>query len=96
MIEAMRAGAFDFIEKPICRELFAESIERALNHSDQLSKTATLRRTAAAHIATLTRRQHEIMDLVIAVHPSKPIAADLGISQHTVENHRASICGKQG
>ncbi len=96
VVQAIRAGAFDFIEKPICRELFAESIERALNHSDQLSKTTTFQRTAAARIATLTRRQHEIMDLVIAGHPSKNIAADLGISQRTVENHRASICRKTG
>jgi DNA-binding CsgD family transcriptional regulator len=56
-----------------------------------LSKTSTLRRTAAAHVATLTLRRHEIMNLVIAGHPSKNNAADLGISQHTVENHRASI-----
>jgi DNA-binding CsgD family transcriptional regulator len=56
-----------------------------------LSKTSTLRRTAAAHVATLTLRRHEIMNLVIAGHPSKNNAADLGIRQHTVENHRASI-----
>ena len=45
-----------------------------------LSKTSTLRRTAAAHVATLTLRRHEIMNLVIAGHPSKNNAADLGIS----------------
>ena len=41
-------------------------------------------------------RQHQIMDLVLAGHPSKNIAADLGISQRTVENHRASIMKKTG
>ncbi len=95
-VRAIRAGAFDFIEKPINRELFAASLEGALNQSARTSKSSTLRKTAAASIATLTQRQHEIMDLVIAGHPSKNIAADLGISQRTVENHRASICRKTG
>jgi two-component system, chemotaxis family, CheB/CheR fusion protein len=95
-VQAIRAGAFDFIEKPISRELFAASLERALNQADRMSNTSTIRKTAAARIATLTRRQHQIMDLVIAGHPSKNIAADLGISQRTVENHRASICRKTG
>ncbi len=66
VVEAMRAGAFDFIEKPISRELFAVSLVRALNQADRLLKSSTLRRTAAARIATLSRRQHQIMDLVIA------------------------------
>lgn len=95
-VQAIRAGAFDFIEKPISRELFTASLEGALNHAARKSKTSTLRKTAAASIATLTRRQHQIMDLVIAGHPSKNIAADLGISQRTVERHRASICRKTG
>jgi two-component system, chemotaxis family, CheB/CheR fusion protein len=72
-------------------ELFAGEPQEALDQADRLSKTSTLRSTATAHVATLTLRQHEIMNLVIAGHPSKNIAADLGISQRTVENHRASI-----
>jgi two-component system CheB/CheR fusion protein len=51
---------------------------------------------AAAMVAGLTRRQREIMDLVLAGHPSKNIASDLGISQRTVENHRASIMHRTG
>jgi len=91
VVRAMRAGAFDFVEKPANPELFAASLERALDQADRLSRTSTVRRTAVARVATLTRRQHEIMDLVLAGNPSKNIAADLGISQRTVENHRASI-----
>ena len=51
---------------------------------------------ARAHMARLTSRQREIMGLVMAGHPSKNIAADIGISQRTVENHRASIMRKTG
>jgi len=50
--------------------------------------------SAVNHIASLTPRQREIMERVFAGQPSKNIAADLGISQRTVENHRASIMKK--
>ena len=47
-------------------------------------------------IASLTKRQRQILDLVLAGHPSKNIAADLGLSQRTVDNHRAAIMKKTG
>ena len=50
----------------------------------------------APQIARLTPRQREVMDLVLAGHPSKNIAADLHISQRTVENHRAAIMRRTG
>jgi FixJ family two-component response regulator len=51
---------------------------------------------AANYVARLTRRQRQIMELVLAGYHSKNIAADLGISQRTVENHRAAIMTKTG
>ena len=90
-VQAMKAGASDFIEKPIGRGELLESVARALEQSRDSNKLAAWQEVAASHIAGLTRRQHQIMDLVLAGHPSKNIAADLGISQRTVENHRASI-----
>jgi DNA-binding CsgD family transcriptional regulator len=54
------------------------------------------REDAANRVASLTPRQREIMELVLAGHPSKNIAEDLGISQRSVESHRASIMKKTG
>ena len=95
-VQAMKAGASDFIEKPISRDELLASVERALEQSRDSSKLSAWREDAANHVARLTPRQHEIMALVLAGHPSKNIAADLGISQRTVENHRATIMKKTG
>ncbi|HLY55101.1 MAG TPA: CheR family methyltransferase, partial [Stellaceae bacterium] len=95
-VRAMKAGALDFIEKPISRDTLIASVEHALELSRDSSKLAARHEDAASHVAGLTPRQREIMDLVLAGHPSKNIAADLGISQRTVENHRASIMKKTG
>ncbi len=94
VVQAMKAGASDFIEKPIGRSELLASVERALEQMRDSSKLFTWRETAAKDIAGLTPRQRQIMELVLAGHPSKIIAADLGISQRTVENHRALIMKK--
>jgi two-component system CheB/CheR fusion protein len=95
-VRAMKAGASDFIEKPISRSELLASVDRALEQSRDSSKLSAWREDAATHVAGLTPRQRQIMDMVLAGHPSKNIAADLGISQRTVENHRASIMAKMG
>lgn len=93
-VQAMKAGAIDFIEKPAsCPDLIA-SINRALSLSREAKRSLESQANAAAYIGGLTPRQHEIMEKVLAGHPSKNIAADLHISQRTVENHRASIMRK--
>ncbi len=95
-VEAMKAGALDFIEKPFHHSDLRASVDRALEQSRDSGKSLAWREAAANHIAALTPRQRQIMDLVLAGHPSKNIAADLGISQRTVETHRASIMKKTG
>jgi two-component system CheB/CheR fusion protein len=95
-VQAMKAGASDFIEKPIGEKELLASVARAFEQSRDSSKLSAWREAAAKHVADLTPRQRQIMDLVLAGHPSKNIAADLGISQRTVENHRASIMRKTG
>jgi two-component system CheB/CheR fusion protein len=93
-VQAMKAGASDFIEKPVGRGDLLAGVERALEQSRDTNKLSAWREAAADHVAGLTARQRQIMGLVVAGHPSKNIAADLGISQRTVENHRAAIMKK--
>jgi two-component system CheB/CheR fusion protein len=95
-VQAMKAGASDFIEKPIGREELLAGVARALEQAHDTAKRSAWRKAATDHIASLTSRQHQIMEMVLAGHPSKNIAADLKISQRTVENHRASIMKKTG
>ena len=76
-IRAMKAGASDFIEKPVDRPSLLTSVARALERSGDAVKLAAWHDAAAGQVAGLTPRQREIMTLVLAGHPSKNIAADL-------------------
>jgi two-component system CheB/CheR fusion protein len=95
-VEAMKAGASDFLEKPISSSDLLASVERALEQSKDATKRSAWHAAAASRIEKLTKQQRLIMDMVLAGDPSKNIAADLGISQRTVENHRATIMKKTG
>jgi two-component system CheB/CheR fusion protein len=95
-VQAMKAGASDFIEKPIRYDDLVRSVRLALERSRDSQKGVAWHVEAANHIAELTLRQRQVMAMVLAGEPSKNIAADLGISQRTVENHRAAIMKKTG
>jgi len=92
-VAAMKAGAMDFIEKPASGPSIVESIRRALASAEAVSEDGVSSEQAAAvaRLATLTPRQRQVMAMVLDGHPSKNIAADLNLSQRTVENHRAEI-----
>jgi two-component system CheB/CheR fusion protein len=93
-VAAMQAGAADFIEKPVSGAELLASLQRALDGGQTGDGLAAARRKAQATLATLTSRQREIMTRVLDGQPNKNIAADLGISRRTVENHRAAIMRK--
>lgn len=95
-VQAMKAGAVGFIEKPVQRNELLECIERALSQSHDQNTLSAWQHDAAKLIAGLTPRQRQIMDPVLAGQPNKNIAADLGISQRTTENHRAAIMSRTG
>jgi two-component system CheB/CheR fusion protein len=95
-VRAMKAGASDFIEKPVREAELLSSVSRAVEQSRDETARGAWRADAARHVASLTPRQREIMARVLQGQPSKNIAVDLGISRRTVENHRASIMTKTG
>lgn len=95
-VNAMKAGAVDFVEKPVSHKDLLQIIESALARSRDTSRSSGQRDEAVRRLRTLTPRQKEVMDRVLAGQPSKNIAADLGISQRTVENHRAAIMTRAG
>ena len=95
-VDAMKSGVLDFLEKPVNAVELLASVARALEQSRDDSKSPAWHAQAVEKIARLTKRQHEVMDMVVAGHPSKNIAADLGLSQRTVETHRAAIMHKTG
>ena len=95
-VQSMKKGALDFIEKPVVPDELVASAMRALALSRQSGEISVARHQALGHLQGLTTRQKQIMTLVLSGHPSKNIAADLGISQRTVENHRAAIMDRTG
>lgn len=95
-VRAMKMGATDFIEKPVGAQALLSGVRQALALARDSEAELSARNSALHALTTLTRRQKEIMAMVLDGHPSKNIAADLGISQRTVENHRAAIMKKTG
>ena len=93
-IAVMKAGAFDFIEKPLREDALVESIERALRWNDKAYEERLERATLQTRAASLTPREREVFELVAAGEPNKAIARHLGISFRTVELHRAHIIEK--
>ncbi len=93
---AMKSGAVDFVEKPMQYDELIACVDRVFEIARGRTESVMRREEAAALMASLTARQRQVMDMVLAGQASKIIAADLGISQRTVENHRAAIMAKTG
>jgi FixJ family two-component response regulator len=96
-VRAMRLGAFDFLEKPFNVQQLIERVNAALRLANERRKAAA----AAAALTddwrqSLTPREQNILDAVVEGKRNKLIAADLGISERTVETHRAHIMAKAG
>lgn len=92
-VEAMKAGAFDFIEKPFKDDVLISAVDRAIA---SLGKQAVQEDISAirARAASLSEREREVFVAVVAGLPNKTIAYDLDISPRTVEVHRANVMSK--
>jgi FixJ family two-component response regulator len=93
-IAAMKAGAFDFVEKPLREDALLDSIERALHWNDRAYEERLERAALQSRADLLTPREREVFELVAAGEPNKIIGRRLGISFRTVELHRAHISEK--
>jgi two-component system, LuxR family, response regulator FixJ len=93
-VQAMRAGAFDFIQKPFRDQDLLEKVQRAIGLDRQRRQDAHHRSALVDRIASLTKREAEVLDRVVTGKANKVIAAELRISQRTVEVHRAHIMEK--
>ena len=94
-VRAIKAGAVDFIEKPLSRDLLNDIVERALSAA---SRQPPLLEAAAARarIARLTPRECQVLHPLVSGHSNKVIASDLGLSPRTVEMHRAHMMERMG
>jgi FixJ family two-component response regulator len=95
-VDAMKEGAVDFIQKPYREEALLEKIESALEQDREQRKTLGERQEIVRKIKTLTPRETEIMERMIAGQANKVIAIELDISQRTVEIHRSRVMHKMG
>ena len=93
-VRALQAGASDFIEKPFDGAVLLGRVRRALAHDVDVSADEKYTRKIEGRLAKLTPREREVMELVVDGLLNKQVAAELGISMKTVENHRARVMDK--
>ena len=93
-VRAMKAGVVDFIEKPFSDELLLDRIRAALELDARIRVNQSHRTEVEAYFAQLTPREREVMSMVVAGKSNKQIAAELRLSQKTVEVHRAHVMQK--
>ena len=92
-IRAMKAGAFDFVEKPFDQDELLARIRQGIHKSMELNQAEQFRETIP-RMELLTEREREVLELLVNGKINKVIAAELGISTRTVEAHRAHIMEK--
>jgi FixJ family two-component response regulator len=93
-VETMKAGAFDFIEKPFNNELLLDRVQRAVAQQVDVTADSVKRDEIADRRALLTPRERQVMDMVANGEMNKLIAHRLGISEKTVEIHRSKVMEK--
>jgi two-component system, LuxR family, response regulator FixJ len=93
-VQAMKAGAVDFIEKPFEKAVLLSALEEGFNRLEQADRGRA--DEARVRLQSLTPRERDVLEGLVKGHPNKTIAYDLDISPRTVEIHRANLMSKLG
>jgi len=95
-VRAMRDGAVDFIEKPFSDQDLIDRVQRAIRLDGERRAATDRRQAATIRFAGLSAREREVMLAIVAGRANKVVAIDLGLSERTVEIHRARVMEKTG
>ena len=93
-VEAMKHGASDFLEKPFDDDLLLGAVRSALSQQASDQERETMRSAVRHRLELLSARERQVLDGLVAGHPNKTIAYDLGISPRTIEIYRANVMTK--
>jgi len=95
-VQAMKAGAVDFIEKPFEKAQMLSAIEEGFSRIAHAGRSTKRADEARVRLQSLTPRERDVLEGLVRGHPNKTIAYDLDISPRTVEIHRANLMSKLG
>jgi FixJ family two-component response regulator len=95
-VDAMQHGAFDFLQKPFRDQELIDRIQRALARDASMRTSLREHEHVRERLQSLTPREREVLELMTAGKPNKVMAHELGVSQRTVEIHRARVMEKSG
>lgn len=95
-VQAMKAGAIDFLEKPVDDGALLDAVIRAVARGRSWREARAVREEASNLLATLTPREREVFSLVALGKPNKRIAAELGTTEKTIKVHRGRVMAKLG
>jgi two-component system, LuxR family, response regulator FixJ len=93
-VEAMKYGASDFLEKPFDDDTLLGAVRKAFSETAASQEDHALRTAVTQRMASLSARERQVLDGLLAGHPNKTIAYDLGISPRTIEIYRANVMTK--
>jgi RNA polymerase sigma factor (sigma-70 family) len=93
-VQAIKAGADDFLTKPVTSDQLLRTVQRAIAHHEATRDTKSRLDIVRAHIAALTPREHEVFELVIRGKTNKQIANALGATERTIKAHRHRVMEK--